>query len=192
MGIPISSKLRLHDDVIKWKHFPRYWPFVRGIHRSQVNSPHKGQWRGALMFSLICAQINGWVNNCEAGDLRYRRAHYDVTVMNNFVSHIPEVTMIYMAHDFSITIQNSIPNILIATYFCAWHDSYAVAACANNCCGLMTANGITAKQYFHRIWIVSENTLVTWAPKPQFRQFNVLTTNVFITIYTNFLSWELH
>ena len=28
------------DDVIKWKHFPRYWPFVRGIHRSPVNSPH--------------------------------------------------------------------------------------------------------------------------------------------------------
>ena len=42
-----------HDDVIKWKHFPRYWPFVRGIHRSPVNSPHKGQWRGALMFSLM-------------------------------------------------------------------------------------------------------------------------------------------
>ena len=39
-----------HDDVIKWKHFPHYWPFVRGIHRSPVN-PHKGQWRGALMFS---------------------------------------------------------------------------------------------------------------------------------------------
>ena len=46
-----------HDDVVKWKHFPRYWPFVRGIHRSPVNSTHKGQWRGALMFSLICAQI---------------------------------------------------------------------------------------------------------------------------------------
>ena len=44
----------MHDDVIKWKHFPRYWPFVRGIHRSPVNSPHKGQWRGALKFSLIC------------------------------------------------------------------------------------------------------------------------------------------
>ena len=51
-----------HDDVIKWKHFPRYWPFVRGIHRSPVNSPHKGQWRGAFMFSLICAWINDWVN----------------------------------------------------------------------------------------------------------------------------------
>ena len=45
---PIGS----HVDVIKWKHFQRYWPFVRGIHRSPVNSPHKGQWHGALMFFL--------------------------------------------------------------------------------------------------------------------------------------------
>ena len=70
-----------HDDVIKWKHFPRHWPFVRGIHRSPVNSPHKGQWRGALMFTLICARINGWVNTREAGDLRRYRAHCDVIVM---------------------------------------------------------------------------------------------------------------
>ena len=70
-----------HDDVIKWKHFPRYWPFVRGIHRSPVNSPHKGQWRGPLMFSLICVWINGWVDNREAGDLRCYHAHYGVTVM---------------------------------------------------------------------------------------------------------------
>ena len=49
------------DDVIKWKHFPRNWPFVRGIHRSPVNFPHKGQWRGAFMFSLICVWINDWV-----------------------------------------------------------------------------------------------------------------------------------
>ena len=70
-----------HDDVIKWKHFPRYWPFVQGIHRSPMNSPHKGQWRGALMFSLMCVWINGWVNNREAGDLRCHRAHYDVTVI---------------------------------------------------------------------------------------------------------------
>ena len=77
----ISGTKPLHDDVIKWKHFPRYRPFVRGIHRSPVNSPRKGQWRGALMFSLICVWINGWVNNCEAGDLRRYRAHYNVTVM---------------------------------------------------------------------------------------------------------------
>ena len=60
----------LHDDIIKWKHFPHYWPFVWGIHRSPVNSLHKGQWRGALMFSLICAWTNGWLNNRETGDLR--------------------------------------------------------------------------------------------------------------------------
>ena len=55
--------------------------FVRGIHRSPVNNLHKGQWRGALMFSLICVWINGWVNNPEAGDLRHYRSHYDVTVI---------------------------------------------------------------------------------------------------------------
>ena len=72
----------VQDDVIKWKHFPRNWPFVRGIHRSPLNSPHKGQWRGAFMFSLICVWINDWVNNREASDLRRYRAHYDVIVMN--------------------------------------------------------------------------------------------------------------
>ena len=50
--------------------------------RSPVNSPHKGQWRGALMFSLISAWTKDWVNNRDAGDLRRHRAHYDVTVMN--------------------------------------------------------------------------------------------------------------
>ena len=76
-----SSIVTTHDDVISWKHFPRYWPFVRGINRSPVKSPHKGQRRGALIFSFICAWINGWVNNREAGDLRRHRAHYDVIVM---------------------------------------------------------------------------------------------------------------
>ena len=75
-----------HDDVIKWKYFPRYWPFVRRIHRWPVNSPHKGQWRGSLMFSLICAWINGWVNNREAGDLIRISVHYDVTVMITMLS----------------------------------------------------------------------------------------------------------
>ena len=71
----------IHGDVIKWEHFPRYWPFVRGIHRSLVNSSYKGQWCGALMFSFICGCINGWVNNRKAGDLKRRCTHYDVTVM---------------------------------------------------------------------------------------------------------------
>ena len=81
---------RVRDGVLKWKHFPRNWPFVWGIHRSPVNSPHKGQWRGALIFSLIfslmCAWINGWVNNREADDLRRHRRHYYVTVMWNLLT----------------------------------------------------------------------------------------------------------
>ena len=64
--------IALHNNVIKWKHSSRNWPFVRG---------HKSQWHGPLMFSLICAWTNGWVNNRYAGDLRRHRAHYDVTVM---------------------------------------------------------------------------------------------------------------
>ena len=74
---PVTFKLLFHDDVIKWKHFPRHRPFVRGIHRS----PHNGQWRGALMFSLIYVWINGRVNNGEIIDLRRYRVHYDATVM---------------------------------------------------------------------------------------------------------------
>ena len=77
----VTDALRHHNDVIKWKHFLRYWPFVRGIHRSPVNSPHKGQWPRALMFSLICAWIDAWVNSREAGDLRRHGVHYDVIVM---------------------------------------------------------------------------------------------------------------
>ena len=80
-----SKPSSIHDDVIKWKHFPRYWPFVLGIHRSPVYSPHKGQWRGALMFSLIYVWINGWVHNGEDSDLGHFRAHYDVTVMMSVV-----------------------------------------------------------------------------------------------------------
>ena len=79
-----ERKKHKHDDVIKWKHFLCYWRFVRGIHRSPVNSLHKGQWRWALMFSLICAWMNAWVNNHEAGDLRCHCTHYDVTVMRMF------------------------------------------------------------------------------------------------------------
>ena len=72
-----------HDDIIKWKHFPRNWPFVWRIHRTPVNSPYKGQWCRALMFSLICTWINGRVNNGQAGDLRCHHAHYDATVMDD-------------------------------------------------------------------------------------------------------------
>ena len=85
------------------KH-PQHWPWWRHkmetysallaicAGNSPVNSPHKGQWRGALMFSLICVWINSWVNTREAGDLRCHRAHYDVIVMTvSYVTFIPQV-----------------------------------------------------------------------------------------------------
>ena len=77
---------RLSPSFETWWHhqmetFLCYWPFVQGIHQSPVNSQHKGQWLGALMFSLICSWIKGWVNSCEAGDFRCHHAHYDVTVI---------------------------------------------------------------------------------------------------------------
>ena len=77
----LAKRVFEDETTTCWRHqmatFPLYWPFVRGIHRSPVNSHHKGQWRGALMFPLICAWINRWVNNREAADLRC----YDVIVM---------------------------------------------------------------------------------------------------------------
>ena len=90
-------------------NFPRHWPFVRGIHRSPVNAPHKGQWPRywpfvnqlagrfssqrpeTRIFSLTCAWTNAWSNNRDAGGLRRQHAQYDVTVMvkavRGFIQH---------------------------------------------------------------------------------------------------------
>ena len=65
-GLVVPSKQHVqchHNDVIEWKHVPRYWSFVRGMYRLPVDSPHKGQWGGPLMFYLICASTNDWANN---------------------------------------------------------------------------------------------------------------------------------
>ena len=64
-------------------------PLRGAIHRSPLNSPLKGQWRGALMLSLICAWIHGWANNGEAGDLRRYRVLDNVTVVSTPHPHPP-------------------------------------------------------------------------------------------------------
>ena len=110
-------RINHHDDVIKWNLFPRYWPFLWGIHRSPMNSPHKGQWHRALMLSLICAWINICVSNRWAGDLRGHRAQYDVILIiyvwkhplfshlawlyvnTSFIIHIPDQTVYYVSMD---------------------------------------------------------------------------------------------
>ena len=74
-----------------WRHqmetFSALLALCAGNSPVQVNSPHKGQWRWALMFTLICARINDWVNNREAGDLRRLLDHYDVSVMRQFIAN---------------------------------------------------------------------------------------------------------
>ena len=114
----------------KWKYFPCHFPFMRGIHRSTGKSPHKSQWRGTLMFSLISAQINGWVNSRQAGDLRRHRAYYDVTVL----SALPFIDG--LVQDCSTSIANA-PEILQSCIkpstwclvLCHYIDVTAVSAC---------------------------------------------------------------
>ena len=91
----------LHDEVIKWKHFPRYWPFARGIHRSPVDSPHKGQWREALVFYLIYAWTNDLANNREMSSYQNRKSHCgDKTVvrssnLHNGISRTSKMASLY-------------------------------------------------------------------------------------------------
>ena len=59
-----------HDDVIKWKHFPRYWPFVRGIHQAPE-----------FLYFLWSAPELTLSKNREAGDWRRHCAYYDAPVM---------------------------------------------------------------------------------------------------------------
>ena len=84
---PTACPGRMSSRVTWWRHqmetFSVLLALCTGNSPVTVNSPHKGQWRRALMFSLICTWINDWVNKGEAGDLRCHRPHYDVTVMLN-------------------------------------------------------------------------------------------------------------
>ena len=72
-----------HDDIIRWKHFPRY--------RSLCGEITGHRWISRTTASnaelFICAWTNGCANNRDAGDLRHHCAHYDVTV-RCFATHM--------------------------------------------------------------------------------------------------------
>ena len=85
--------LNFHDDVIKWKQFPRHWPFVRAIRRLAVDlhpypSPpppppplqRPATWRFDVIFDL---RLNQRLSKHprDAGDMRRHRVHRDVTLM---------------------------------------------------------------------------------------------------------------
>ena len=63
-----------HDDVMTWNRFPHYWPFLRGIHRSPVDSPHKGPAiRSFRVYLLLQQRSYRW--------FKKPYALFDVTVM---------------------------------------------------------------------------------------------------------------
>ena len=96
MGHPGDYFISFRYTVAWWRHQMETFSMLLALSagnspvtsESPVNSPHKGQWHGALVFHLICAWINGWVNIRKAGDLRCHRAHYDVIVMLQSVAYI--------------------------------------------------------------------------------------------------------
>ena len=83
--INVTTLMIAYIFIPWWRHQIEILSALRdlcvGSCRPPVNSPHKGQWRGTLMFSLICAWTNVWVNHWNAGDLRCHHAHYLVIVM---------------------------------------------------------------------------------------------------------------
>ena len=66
-----------------WRHLMETYSALLaiGARNSPMNFPHKGQWRGALILSLICAWLNGRVINREVGDLIHYHAHCDIIIM---------------------------------------------------------------------------------------------------------------
>ena len=84
-SISISWGLQLSICNPSWRHQMEIFSTLLAI--CVENSPDTGEFPAqrqvtrAAMFSLICAWMNGWVNNRDASDLRRHHVHYDVIVM---------------------------------------------------------------------------------------------------------------
>ena len=71
-----------HDDVIKCKHFPRNWPFVRETTSQQWIPLTKA--RDVELWCFLPSmpeKKNSWANYRDASVLRCHHTHYDITVM---------------------------------------------------------------------------------------------------------------
>ena len=154
----------LHNDnlhlcqairVTWWRHqmetFSALLAIWEGNSQVPVNSPHKGQWRGTLMFSLICARINCWVSNGEAGDLRHHGAHYYVIVMNLSIC-IPSTAghTQYDCGQFGCMNHMDI-SCEVFDYFSILYDFFMYIS-YNSCCWSKVHDDVIKCKHFPRNW----------------------------------------
>ena len=99
---------------------------------TRVNSPHKGQWCGALMFSCICTWIKGSLNNRETGDLRRHGTHCDVIVMEKKYPHCKHYYWTARERPASNLKTNKIWNTYTYTYTSIWIHQYSTRQCPNH------------------------------------------------------------
>ena len=64
-----------HDMIMTWQWFPHYWPYVRGIHGSLLDSADKGPVTVTLIFPLLLAWISCWTNRRVVSAFRWHDAH---------------------------------------------------------------------------------------------------------------------
>ena len=148
---------------LSWCHwmetFTALLALCEGNHRSLVDFPHKGQWRGALMFSLICTWTNVWANNRDAGELRRHCAHYDIIVMYPFSLYPLSVIIIHLCW-------------IIHTWLCIPSGAYVLCyscTCAGYifivCKHTSQLTQLPTSSYCGSGWksvIIVEKTLDTW------------------------------
>ena len=147
-----SPQCIMVPDISRWRHqmetFSALLALCAGNSPVPVNSPHKGQWRGALMFSLICARINNWVNNREAGDLRRHRGHYDVNVMST------QFYPLYNVHIWKMSPQLSCGDIChIWSFKCDSTELNDTFTKAEMCLMKKLRTGVSQSQPCAAIWI---------------------------------------
>ena len=131
-----NSKINLSVRTSWWRHqngnFPRYWPFVPGIHQSPVNSPHKGQWRGAFIFSLICNRINSWVKKLwcwwfETPSCPLWRHRYDCCILiSTSLKFIPKSSVNYKTTVAEIMVWCRIGNKVLSDPKATWLSSICI------------------------------------------------------------------
>ena len=79
--------LQIDCNILPWHWSPLcYWPFVRGIHWSSMDSPHKRLAAQALIFSLMLAWTNCWTNMPVPGYLTRYDTH--VKVFANLLQYL--------------------------------------------------------------------------------------------------------